>query len=97
MEKEEKFSTTSNKWNDEVPFYGAKQAFLILHKLRIKRGISVREICAKIDISQSSYSRYMNDFKSQNKCAPKVSVLMRYADALGYEFNIVNKKKYGND
>tara|TARA_R110002126_G_scaffold197836_4_gene345562 strand:- start:2154 stop:2453 length:300 start_codon:yes stop_codon:yes gene_type:complete len=92
MENTEKKLTINNITGDDTLITSAKEAFYLLHKLRINKGVSVAKICNKTRLHQTAYSRYLNDFKSQNRCAPKVDFLIRFADALDCEIRIVNKK-----
>jgi transcriptional regulator with XRE-family HTH domain len=92
MEESEKKSTTSEVTIENTLIKDTKKAFYLLHKVRISKGIKAAEIYSKIGIQQSAYSRYINSFKSQNSSSPKLDVLSRFADALGYEIRFVEKK-----
>jgi DNA-binding phage protein len=69
-----------------------KDAFLLLDKVRKEKKMSVRQICAKIGVSEGQYYRWCSDFKSQNSATPKFDKLSKISSALGYEFRIVEKK-----
>jgi transcriptional regulator with XRE-family HTH domain len=92
MENSKKKSTENEINIDNTVINDTKKVFYLLHKVRIRKGIPTSEICGKIGIHQSAYSRYINSFESQNKVSPKLDVLSRFAEVLGYEIRIVEKK-----
>ena len=99
MEKHKKKSTIFEKELQEALINDTKRAFYLLHKVKKERGISTVYICDTLGISKSSYYRYISEFDSQNRCSPKVNILNKFLNALGYEILIVeknNEKDVGN-
>ena len=92
MKKNEKKLTEIEKQLKNTPVNDTRKAFYLLSKVKNSRKIKTADICAKMGIAQSSYYRYLIDFKSQKSCSPKLSVLNKFLDALGYEIRIVDKK-----
>jgi len=96
MKKTEKKLTVSVSEVENSLITGAKELFLLLSAVVIERRISVAEISAKIGIAKTAYYRYQSDYPSQNPNVPSLQVLLRFANALGYEFRVVNKKIESN-
>ena len=68
--------------------------FRQLNKLREESGISVKDICIKMDISTSQYYRYISEYPSQKKVQPSLMILRKYAEAMGYDIQIIKSKRY---
>ena len=81
------FSTTKN-----IQINDGKQAFYILHKVRIEKGIKIADLCRKIGLPNTMYHRYLQYYEKQQTNSPPVTVLSTFAEAIGYEIQIVEKK-----
>ena len=97
MEKSKKKLTNAEIDVDNMVINDTKEVFYLLHKVRISRGISTVDICAKIGLSESAYYRATNNFKSQGRCSPTLKILNSLATALGYEILLVDKKNKNDE
>lgn len=70
----------------------ARQGFRELDKSRKSKLITVMDVCEVLEISRSSYYRYVNDYKSK-KPNPSVKILSKYADMLDLEIIFAAKLK----
>ena len=96
MEKQDKKSTPNKMERKKLLINSGKEAFLILSKIRKDKGIKVADVCPEIGISKAQYYRYGADYASQAAVNPKLDVLKRYADYLGYDIALVEKKSKTN-
>lgn len=92
MKNEEKISTEQSENLNNYKIKDANELFYKLLKVNNKTGLTQAEIASKTGKTKSMISRYINRFKSQSKTTPKLDFLLRFADALGYEIRIVEKK-----
>lgn len=91
MKNEENKSTNKRMNVDNMLITDTLDAFFILDKVRINRGISVGEISAKMGVKESMYYRYRSAYASQKKYKLSFDTLYRLIDALGYEIRCVDK------
>jgi transcriptional regulator with XRE-family HTH domain len=92
MKKVEKISTEGSENLNNYRITDANDLFYKLLKVNNKVGLSQAELAAKTGKTKSMISRYINRFKSQSSCTPKLDFLVSLADVLGYEIRIVEKK-----
>lgn len=91
MKKSKKKSTEEQNDVNRLSITTSLEAYYILSKIRKERGISVKEICAKLGISESAHYRYTSNYKSQKKVQPSMALIIRFCDVLDYDLRIVNK------